>query len=82
MAKFKVGDWVKVLLPPNIKEEGDVIVLVLEVIRQTCEAGIEQTGYVCRIWGQLKGNIHPRQFTLREMELGDKIEPKRKENEK
>ena len=75
MAKFKVGDWVKVVMPPNSAERSP-ITHILEIHQQTCEANIEQTAYTVRLWNRDSKGItgFTQQITLREMELGEKVE--------
>ena len=79
--KFKVGDWVRMVLPDEVEKESPmddkIAVHILEINQQVCEAGIEQTSYIGRIWtyGKYKHPICTQQLRAREMELGEKIEP-------
>ena len=70
MAKYKVGDWVEVTPPPQIKEELTAA-HILEVCVQTCEAGIEQVVYRARLWRG--GSSSSAEIVIREMELGEII---------
>ena len=76
MAKYKVGDWVKVIPPPQRKDMLLTTAHILEVCVQTCEAGIEQVVYRARLWRG--GSSSSAEIVIREMELGEII----KENEK
>ncbi len=74
MAKYKVGDWVEIELPPEIKKadkDARMDARILEVITQTCEAGVEQTSYLARIWTESKGGIVgcSKEMRIREMEI-------------
>tara|TARA_Y100000310_G_C20372468_1_gene664162 strand:+ start:181 stop:438 length:258 start_codon:yes stop_codon:yes gene_type:complete len=77
MAKFKVGDYTE-MITPSVFESKDSrhVAHILEVITQTCEAGIEQNTYYARVWTERAGQIATvtTQMRLRQMELGEKIE--------
>jgi len=73
MAKFKIADWAYV---KGAKLEGMggflTKVHILEVVTQLCEAGIEQTRYLCRIFiKSLRCGWEPaaKEIQFREMEL-------------
>ncbi len=75
--KFKIGDWVDVLMPPNTGKEYKLVAHILEVRQCLCESNIEQTSYIIKMWVQEKSTNwgFARSVEMREMELGEKIEP-------
>ena len=79
-AKFKVGDWAKVKVPEEFEKSGlTPIAHILEVLQQTCEAGIEQTTYIVRLWSDsLAKRSCSNEMRMREIELGDKVEKRAK----
>ncbi len=83
--KFKVGDWVTMLVPEEFFERIEVTAHILEVNQQICEAEIEQTTYITRLFtksSDLKAKreaVTLEQIRVREMELGSKIKELKEE---
>ncbi len=83
-AKLKVGDWAEFLCLDGFFEKSEHICHILEINQQLCEAGIEQTSYIVRVFfkvpgGKFDSTLIKEGFGLstimvREMELGNKIE--------
>ncbi len=70
MAKFKVNDWVFLIIPLGGTGLAPMI-HILEVGTQLCEANIEQVMYVGRVCTKTKNGSYgySKQMIFREMEL-------------
>ena len=70
MILYKVGDWVRMRVPPiAVDDETVAVAHILESTTQLCEAGIEQTVYTVRIWNKrfTEWVFTKDQFHIREM---------------
>lgn len=72
---FKVGDFVvlkgnmehKRLFPMKYRDYGPLLLQVVETLKQTCAAGVEQNLYTCRVY-TADGHTTPANFNEIELE--------------